>query len=629
MCRVAISLALLLLSQCAIGADLPDGKGYTNSIGMKLVRIEAGEFLMGQGAAPPKNRAEWTERDWDEAPAHRVKITKPFFIGIHEVTNAQFEQFDPEHKKLRGSDGVSKGDDEPVTFVTWQRAVDFCAWLSKKDGKLYRLPTEAEWEYCCRAGTMTLYSTGDTISAEQANIGKTKDNKPQTALPVGSFKSNPWGLYDMHGNVAEWCHDWYGPYDAGEQSDPVGRADGEARVVRGWNFLPTTLPNTKYLRSANRSGLLPEDANRATGFRVVLGEMPKTKPLPAVMQPCQQDVKQTPPPKNGPDPAKPFFIDFKKVGKGPTMPSDSWGPIFNHHNHFGAVCVCPNGDVLAAWYTTVQEPGRECSQAVSRLRAGSDKWDPVCSFLTIPDVNCHAPVLFTDGKRIYHFFTQSLLGWDNSSNSMRYSDDNGATWSKPRIILPRTDPDALSQPCSCIKTKDGAIVLACDGDLHKDERFLVSKDDGKTWKVAKGDMRKSIGGKYVIHPAIFERADGSILTYLRGPHPMPVEVTKDLGDSFTVEETKFPGISGGMKAAVLKLHSGAVLLCSIDRTKELVGGGTFAALSLDDGKTWPHIKKVEGAGGYMALAQAPNGVIFLNGTQLGVVAFNEAWVKAK
>ncbi len=614
--------ALCLLSQAR--ADLPTAKDYTNSLGMKFVRIEAGEFMMGEGDAPPKNRAEFMQRDWDESPAHKVKITRPFYIGIYEVTNAQFEQFDPEHKNLRGKNSAGKGDNDPVTFVTWQQAVDFCKWLSKKEAMPYRLPTEAEWEYCCRAGTKTPFSTGDTITAEQANLTLTGP------VAVGSYKPNPWGIYDMHGNVAEWCHDWYGPYDGPAEIDPVGRADGDARVCRGWSFLKTNIAgNTKYARCANRSAHDPDDANHATGFRVVMGEMPKTKPLPAIMFPIQENVLQTPAPKVGPDPAKPFFLNYRAADAGPKMKENSWGPVFNQHNHFSAVCVCPNGDVLAAWYTCVQESGRECSQAVARMRAGTNKFDRIEPFLTIADVNLHAPVLFCDGKRIYHFFTQSMRGWDHASNSMRYSDDNGKTWSKPKIILSRYDPNALSQPCMCIKTKDGVLVLACDGDNHKDERFMISRDDGKTWSVAKGDMRKSNAGKYSIHPAIFQRGDGAIMTYLRGPHPMPVAISKNLGDTFTMEETKFPGISSGMKTTVLKLQSGAVLLCSIDRTKELVGGGTFAALSLDDGKTWPHIRKVEGAEGYMSLAQGPNGVIYLNGSRLGIVAFNEAWVKEK
>src|SRR5436309_9002169 len=168
----------------------------------------------------------------------------------------------------------------------------------------------------------------------------------------------------------------------------------------------------------------------------------------------------------------------------------------------------------------MDEPGRECAQAASRLRVGTDQWEPASFFFGVPDVNCHAPVLLTHGKRIYHFCTQSLHGWDYASDIVRYSDDNGVTWSKPKIMVTRDDPDALSQPCSAFVTKDGAIVLACDGDLHKDERFLVSRDNGQTWKVAKGDMRRS-AGKGVIHPAIAPLKDGTIVAFLRGPDPMP------------------------------------------------------------------------------------------------------------
>lgn len=617
-------LFALCLSFSCVDAAYAADKDSAKAREMQFVKIEPGEFIMGKGAERPKTRAEFMQRDWDESPAHKVKITKAFFIGKCEVTNAQYEKFDPDHKRLRGKNGAANGDNDPVTFVTWQQATDFCKWLSKKEGKPYRLPTEAEWEYCCRAGTMSPYSTGETITAEQANLGL------PGPVAVGSYKANPWQIHDMHGNVAEWCHDWYGPYDGPDEINPVGRADGDARVCRGWSFLKTnSAGNLKYARCANRSAHDPDDANHATGFRVVQGELPKTRPHNAALINSQQNVMQTPAPKEGPDPAKPFFMDYRKADAGPKMLENSWGPIYNKHNHFSAVCVCPNGDVLAAWYTCVQESGRECSQAIARMRPGTDKFDSVGSFLTIADVNLHAPVLFCDGKRIYHFFTQSMRGWDHASNSMRFSDDSGKTWTKPKIILSRYDADAQSQPCMCIKTKDGVLVLACDGDNHKDERFMISKDDGKTWTVAKGDLRKSNGGKYSIHPALFQREDGAILTYLRGPHPMPVAISKDLGDTFAMEDTKFPGISSGMKTTVLKLQSGAVLLCSIDRTKELVGGGTFAALSQDDGKTWPHIRKVEGAGGYMSLAQGPNGVIYLNGSQLGIVAFNEAWVKEK
>ena len=234
-----------------------------------------------------------------------VKITQPFFMGAHEVTNAQYEQFDPKRKEHRGKLGASKGDDEPVTNVTWHDAVEFCAWLSRKEGQPYRLPTEAEWEYACRAGTATLFSTGDELKPEQANYGALIEAwKESNVSPVGKHAANPWGLFDMHGNVEEWCHDWYGLYETDnegkgvEQRDPVGRADGIARVTRGGSIASRRhaegkTNHTRFLRSANRAGYLPEDSTRYLGFRVVLGELPKTKPV-AVAEPAlnQRDVKQ-------------------------------------------------------------------------------------------------------------------------------------------------------------------------------------------------------------------------------------------------------------------------------------------------------------------------------------------------
>jgi formylglycine-generating enzyme len=613
----------------------PTEKVFANSLGMKLVRLEPGEFVMGQGEAAPRTKDEWLARDWDEAPAHRVRITCHFYLGATEVTNTQYEQFDPDHKKLRGKFGASRTGDEPVTHVTWDQAVAFCNWLTKKEGQPYRLPTEAEWEYACRAGTSTVFAFGETLTPEQANFGLARDGKTkQTTVPVGTYDPNAWGLYDMHGNVAEWCLDWYGQYEADVQTDPVGRVDGYARVVRGWSYLPVANPRggARYCRSANRSGHLPEDANRATGFRVVQGEMPRTAPLPLPPPPLnQKDVKQTPALRKGPDPKVPYFVNFADQQKIPPVPKDSWGPVFSAHNHFSAICVCPNGDVLAAWYSTVQEPGRECGQAASRLRADSDTWEPASFFFGVPDVNAHAPVLLSDGKRLFHFFTQSLAGWDDAAECMRVSDDNGATWSRPRIILSREDPLRMSQPCTAFVAKDGRMVLAVDGDFnHRDERIMTSVNGGQTWKVGKGDLRKAAGA-YAIHPAVVERRDGAYLAFLRGPDPMPAFVTKDQGDSWELLVTPFPGIKGGQKAVALKLTSGAVLFASFDNKKQLVGGGTFVALSFDDGKTWSHIRKVEGPTGYLSLAQSPTGVIYLfgpSGSSLRCAAFNEAWVRA-
>ncbi|MEX0715287.1 MAG: SUMF1/EgtB/PvdO family nonheme iron enzyme [Planctomycetaceae bacterium] len=601
-----------------------------NSLGMTLVRVEPGEFTMGTGDAPPKSREEWEQRDWDESPAHRVRIARPFFIGAHEVTNAQFEQFDGKHKELRGKFGNSSDDDAPVAYVTWRQAVDFCEWLSKKEGKPYRLPTEAEWEYACRAGTTTPFSTGETLAPAQANFGLAPDGEKQiSAVKVGSYPANPWGLFDMHGNVAEWCLDWHGPYTEEPQTDPVGRADGVARVTRGWHYLRTGQHRQRFCRSANRSGHLPQDANVYTGFRVVQAELPDTKPLPVAQPPLnQRDVKQTRASKNGPDHSKPYFFDYSKEGRGPTIPPDAWGPVFAQHNHFTACVACPNGDVLAVWYTCVSEAGRELTQAATRLRAGSDQWEPASPFFEVPDVNCHAPVLLRDGNRIYHFGTQSFAGWDHAANFMRYSDDSGATWSQPEIILGRDAPDTLSQPCSAFVAQNGTLVLTCDGDRgHRNEHVMTSGDKGETWQVRKGDMRAAVGA-YAIHPAIVERGDGTMLCWLRGPKPMPVLSSTDFGDTWEKRDSPFPGIGVGQKAAALRLKSGAILMLSMDSGRELFGGGSFVALSLDDGKTWPHARKVDApVAGYMSLAQGDDGTIHLIGSRLRFAACNEAWFK--
>lgn len=519
-----------------------------------LVPVEPGEFVMGEGDAPPRTKDEWTQREWDESPAHKVRITRGFQIGAAEVTNARFREFDPSHQ---GPDA------DPAVRVTWARAVEYCDWLSKKTGKPVRLPTEAEWEYVRRSGR------------------------------------------EMGLRVGEWCLDWYGPYEGGEHSDPAGPADGIARVVR------------RGPRIGNRAGHLPEDANRLTGFRIVVGEPPTTPPRPV----SKEDVRPAPVPSGGPDPAVPYFVDFGKEKKAPTIPKDAWGPIFGAWNHFSTVVACPNGDFLAAWYTCVSEEGRELAQASSRLRAGSDRWEPPTLFLDVPDVNDHAPVLCSDGRRLYHFFTQSLRGWDDASDCVRTSDDSGATWSKPRILVSRDDPKRMSQPCSAFVAKDGTVVLACDGDGHRDERLVVGS--GSTWKVAGGDLRKA-AGKYAIHPAIACRADGAVLAFLRGPDPMPMMVSKDLGETWEAGGTPFPGIGVGQKAAALRLASGVLLLLSMDSTKK---GATFVALSSDDGATWPHVRPVPGVTGYLSVAQATNGVIVAFGSRMGCAAFNEAWIR--
>jgi len=198
-----------------------------------MITIPAGEFLRGsefkgswqdyhdQVLAAGRGELVLSEASgWelDEAPIHRVTISKTFQMSATQVTNAQYEQFDPDHVR---SDWNTE-DDAAVGNVSWDDAMRYCDWLSQRDGVTCRLPTEAEWEYVCRAGTTTLFHTGDELPDEFIE----KDNRR-----VAQTLPNAWGLHDMHGNVEEWCHDWYGKYPEADVIDPVGRASGLTKVV--------------------------------------------------------------------------------------------------------------------------------------------------------------------------------------------------------------------------------------------------------------------------------------------------------------------------------------------------------------------------------------------------------------
>ena len=201
----------------------------------------------------------------DNERQHRVRLSKGFMMGVTEVTQAQW-------RAVMGSNPSHfKGDDLPVEKVSWHDAVVFCKNLSHKEGQTYRLPTEAEWEYACRAGTTTAFNTSNTISVNQANYNGVftygtgrKGVYRKKTIAVGSFQPNAWDLYDMHGNVYEWCSDWRGDYPRGQVTDPTGAASGVWHVLRGgaWSNGPWGC------RSASRSGDAPGRTDYL-GFRVV------------------------------------------------------------------------------------------------------------------------------------------------------------------------------------------------------------------------------------------------------------------------------------------------------------------------------------------------------------------------
>lgn len=232
----------------------PVGPFWTNSIGMRFAWIPAGTFLMG---SPVDEREEGEDQ-------HKVTLTRGFFLAIHPVTQASWQEVmgSTSWQEIMGRwSSRFHGHDHSVGGVSWYDCQEFLQTLRDRDSHAYRLPTEAEWEYACRAGTTTPFSFGETISTKQANIA---GHDPST--PVGSFLSNGWGLHDMHGNVFEWCADWYEKYPQQEMVDPRGPETGERRVLRGG----ASVTLASGVRSAYRISDEPSRRNLYHGFRAAM-----------------------------------------------------------------------------------------------------------------------------------------------------------------------------------------------------------------------------------------------------------------------------------------------------------------------------------------------------------------------
>jgi len=671
--RPCSSLAFLLVAATAMAADAPQGAEFTNSLGMKLVRVEPGKFQRGTPHAdlPAElygKREHMRYGDPDERPVHDVTISRPFSMATLEVTNLQYEQFDPDHRYLRGKYGFSLESSEAVVFISWNEAKAFCAWLSKKEGLPYRLPTEAEWEYACRAGSASPFHTGGALpEAFHKNVRESWYPDPERGrgradvvpLHVGQTPPNAWGLQDMHGNVEEWCEDWYGPYESAAQNDPVGRAAGDFRVTRGGSHST----DLYYLRSGNRLGALPEERNWLIGFRVVVGELPGTPPLPAPHpQPHAKNVAPAEPAelRKGPDPSVPYF-------KGPRqyvhIPAGSMGPIFSRHNHVPNIAPLNNGDLFTIWYTCVSEKGRELSVVASRLRHGATEWEPATMFWAHPDRNDHTSALWCDpaNGRLYHFNGYSVAAtWGPLAVLLRTSDDHGRTWSPARIILP--EHHRRQMPIESIfRTASGSLLLPCDAVTggNGGSAIYLSPDNGRTWKDGGG----TIAG---IHACVAQLEDGRLIAFGRGDNvdnQMPKSVSADNGRTWEITASGFPRVGGGQRPVLLRLQEGPLLLVSFTGSrsrqefmpitdasgKQRDVTGMYVAVSRDSGRTWPHVRLVshDGTdqtvetmdgrpftlgvqsaepGGYLSMCQAPNGVIHLI-TSRQHYAFNLKWAE--
>jgi formylglycine-generating enzyme required for sulfatase activity len=661
----------------ALSEAVGDRRSETNSLGMELVRIEGGAFEMGS-----------SEGDRDERPVHLVRISRLFWMSATEVTNAQYEQFDPDHRKLRGKRGLSKGDDEAVVSVSWHDAVAFCRWLSEKEGQPYRLPTEAEWEYACRAGTTTAYHTGDELPPAYHRAQAFSWDPQPVDLTVGRTPPNPWGLHNVHGNVEEWCLDWYGPYPStgpstssgrgsGQapeegQTDPVGPAEGTFKVTRGGSHNT----DVAFLRCANRLGTLPEDRHWLIGFRVVQAETPGGAPLrERPVKRWQRDVRQA-------------AFDWRKAGSGDTPcfldplpfvrpPAEGSGEPFYPHNHCPSIAWCDNGDLLACWFSTVSERGREMTILASRLRAGAEGWDPSSEFFKAPDRNMTGSSLFNDGQgTLYHWNgLEAGGGWANLALVLRTSRDSGATWSRPRLI--NAEHQRRNQVIDGASLMaDGALIQPCDAVWRGNggTAIHVSRDGGETWtdpgagtpmpRFVDGGQGSTIAG---IHAGVVELADGRLLAFGRGDsirgqvgeghnigERMPMSLSADGGRTWTYCASPFPPIGGGQRLVLMRLREGPIFFASFtgaftDHEGQAYRGyGLYASLSYDEGTSWPARRLLTpGKGeygtaghtrhfradathaeprGYLAATQTPDGMIHLISSGLHY-RFNLAWLE--
>ncbi|MBN2355473.1 SUMF1/EgtB/PvdO family nonheme iron enzyme [candidate division KSB1 bacterium] len=770
-------------------------EGYINSVGMKMIYIKAGSFNMGDSAG-----------QWDEQPVHRVTISNSFFISAAEMTIEQYRLFRPGYQGFEACAPYASG-------VSWHDAVAFCQWLSEKEGRPYRLPTEAEWEYACRAGAATSFSSGDE--------------------PPGPETDNIWGIRNMHTGVLEWCLDWYGPYEYADQTDPVGRAHGFARVVRGGLPDDKTFtfdrPVVFYARSANRAGLAPEFAGfisartqdeempdesydqfqpglvgvlfdnvQATkplsqsrirylhsekltwpslndwsahwqgsitapvsgevhfhaevddgltltidgqkvidvtaaeaktedviamnagkryplllryfqdggesfmrlywswpgqarteipgealssntrdaflmkrrfdsalaagkkapsiGFRVVAAPMPSGEPLPEEKPFFQQGVKQRLVTASRLHPHEPYFrkryllpIPPENVDK-PAILAAGFSDYFGRHNHDPALTVCPNGDLIVVFYTSIYEDEPEVAMAATRLRYGADEWDWPSPFIDFADVNDVAPNLWTEKGRIYFFFGNLHLD-GTYPFQWTVSDDNGAGWSEVRypMFAGPVGPHTPQPINSVFRDASGTIYMACDG-LGATSLLFASDDDGATWY----DTGGRTGGRH----STFVQLKNSDILAMGGKHAdiggfMPQSVSRDKGKTYQIGKTPFPCLGTNQRPTIIRLASGRLFFAGdLQRTdgfqpKGFKDRGSFVALSDDEGKTW-HTKKLSGGQehesalrrqemrgatlGYAVAQQDGDGLIHLIVTMTHPClhyTLNEAWILAE
>ncbi len=560
---------------------------FVNSLGMEFVWIEPRTLVMGVG-----NDLKLPDAvaDFDEQPEHSVTLSQGFYMLKEKVSQS-----------LYASSGLPGSSSD----VSWNNAAAFCAWLSQQEGRTYRLPTEAEWEY---------------------------------------VNKNPQGVLNLGGR--EWVNDWHGTFLNDSLTNPLGPATGVLKVIR--------------TDGQNRFSLSPDATSspwgfNPTAFRVVMVTEPPTNPFVGPPPFNQAAIKQnTAPALLGPATNLPYFT-VRFALPLPDNDRDQNGPLTGldqsvvDHNHSPGFEVLPNGDALAVWFSGVDgdDYGATVRIVQARLRYGAEEFDLPELLYKIKGYNDESPCLWREGNTNW-LFGGGRMGLDYLPFKVARSTDNGATWRMwlPRLTGSPSFADITAQPItSAFRGPDGAMYLAMDGG-GTDSFLWRSLDNGITWN---DQLGRTSGRHSTIVPL---DGSGNLLSYggknsnINGY--MPQNLSANWGASWNAPtQSPFPQLGSNQRPSLWRLANGHLVMVGDSQLKNTTtppagwtnGPGCYVAISADNGSTWqvkslpvtlPHETDLKaGTLGYAIVRQSPNGVIHVLTTMTHPCLhyeFNEAWV---
>lgn len=593
------------------------------SVPLEMKWLSAGSFWMG---------AYVDEQDSheNEFPQHRVTLSHGFWIGTCEVTKAQWQAV-MGTTPWKGREFVSQSPDSPAVYISWNDAHAFVHKLNEMKlpgGRIFRLPTEAEWEYACRAGTRTRFFWGDDPHHDDIDqYAWTRTTVLLTdqkyARPVGLKKPNPWGLFDMSGNVKEWCQDWMGPYSAQPVTDPTGPSTGKQRVRRGGNWTSTGGKS----RSARRSRVDPGDRMTDLGFRLAASAAPPAVAIPA---PEQTDVFVA-----GKDGVHTYRIPTLLVaGDGSLL-------VFCEARKEGIADASPTDLVMR------------------RSTDGGRTWQP--TQVIVHGVKDEAimnpcPVLDrTTNTIVLLCISANKYGEYHNQPLLVTSSDHGHTWSKPIDIAARiqgADDTFVPGPGVGIQMRSGRLVIPGYAGVFSDvtkhgmfSRAMVSDDHGRTWTLGRPVAQCSDESQVV------ELADGRLMLNMRGDMGKCCRGVAWSGDgglswSPVVWDRQLPECPCQASIARYSQARGEgqnrLLFANPDNIGESYGAiertRMTVRLSCDDGKTWPVARLLHaGPSSYSSLVRLPDGdigIVFEGGEKhrrewIRFMRFSLAWLTAQ